>query len=77
MQGGANEADQQASGGGGGGGGGGERLRGVAARWTDRGFGFIKPNDGSDDLFCHANDITDGNCLLEGAGPSLRLAAHS
>ena len=71
MEGGANEADQQDSGGGGGGG---ERLRGVAARWNERGFGFIVPNDGSDDLFCHANDITDGNCLVEGAGPSLYLA---
>jgi len=25
---------------------GGSRLRGVALRWNDRGFGFIKPDDG-------------------------------
>ena len=34
-------------GGGGGGGGVGSKLRGIAVRWTDRGFGFIKPDDGS------------------------------
>ena len=38
------------SGGGGhrGGGGGGIKLRGTAGRWIDKGFGFIKPDDGSE-----------------------------
>ena len=42
-------------------------MKGVAQRWNERGFGFIKPNDGSEDLFCHFSAITDGNCLMQGA----------
>ena len=40
--------DGGGGGGGDGGGGGGGKLRGTAARWNDRGFGFIKPEDGSE-----------------------------
>ena len=44
------------------------RLTGTVARWQDqRGFGFIKPADGGDDLFCHTSSITDGEALEEGS----------
>merc|ERR1712070_467820 len=47
-------------------GGEGGRLKGTACRWNDRGFGFIKPQDGGEDLFCHVSSIEDGNYLREG-----------
>ena len=43
------------------------RVDGTVSRWTDRGFGFITPQDGGEDLFCHFSDIQDGNALEEGA----------
>eukprot|EP00657_Telonema_sp_P-1_P007142 TRINITY_DN267_c0_g1_i4.p2 TRINITY_DN267_c0_g1~~TRINITY_DN267_c0_g1_i4.p2 ORF type:complete len:187 (+),score=44.00 TRINITY_DN267_c0_g1_i4:242-802(+) len=46
--------------------GGAGKMKGVSGRWNDRGFGFIKPDDGSEDIFCHFSCITDGNCLEEG-----------
>ena len=42
-------------------------MKGTACRWNERGFGFIKPADGGDDLFCHVSQIGDGNMLEEGA----------
>ena len=39
---------------------------GVALRWFSKGYGFIKPDDGGEDLFCHFRSITDGNMLKEG-----------
>jgi cold shock CspA family protein len=52
--------------GGGGNDGGSKRLKGEAARWNPRGFGFIKPTNGGEDVFCHVSSITDGNVLREG-----------
>jgi len=41
---------------------------GVAMRWNAwKGFGFIKPDDGGEDIFCHFSSITDGNGLREGS----------
>ena len=60
------EGSRGRGGGGGGGGGGGERFKGEACKWNSRGFGFIKPLDGSEDVFCHVSVIKDGNCLREG-----------
>eukprot|EP00035_Acanthoeca_spectabilis_P017265 m.359947 g.359947 ORF g.359947 m.359947 type:complete len:363 (-) comp16634_c1_seq2:93-1181(-) len=52
---------------GGGGGGGGGFVNGTAARWNDRGFCFIRPEDGTEDVFCHFSSITDGDRLEEGS----------
>ena len=47
--------------------GGSKRLKGVSARWnSERGFGFIIPTNGGEDIFCHFSSITDGNVLCDG-----------
>ena len=45
----------------------GDRKTGVAGRWNPRGFGFITPDQGGEDLFCHYSSILDGKMLDEGA----------
>jgi len=52
-------------------GGGGDRRKGGrcygrAQRWNERGFGFIEPEHGGDEMFCHVSAIKDGNMLREG-----------
>ena len=43
-------------------------MTGKIARVTDRGFGFITPEDGQKDVFFHAKDLNDVefNDLKEG-----------
>lgn len=35
-------------------------MKGKIARLTDRGFGFITPEEGDKDLFFHARSLVDG-----------------
>ncbi len=35
-------------------------MKGKIARLTDRGFGFITPDEGDKDLFFHARSLADG-----------------
>lgn len=44
------------------------KMMGTAKRFDmERGFGFIVPDDGGEDIFAHGNALTDGNALREGA----------
>ena len=45
----------------------GEREIGIATRWNERGFGFIRAQRDGSDIFCHCSAILDGNCLTNGA----------
>lgn len=35
-------------------------MKGTIARLTDRGFGFIKPEEGDKDVFFHARSLVEG-----------------
>lgn len=41
---------------------------GVLVRWNnEKGFGFIQPQDNSEDVFCHVSDLLDGEgSVMEG-----------
>lgn len=41
---------------------------GTVIKWDEeKGFGFIKPHNGSDDLFAHVSNLKDGDALKAGA----------
>ncbi|EOD23078.1 hypothetical protein EMIHUDRAFT_308423 [Emiliania huxleyi CCMP1516] len=52
---------------GGGGGAPGGKAPGIPCRWNERGFGFIKPEEGGEDLFCHFLSMEDGKALGGGS----------
>jgi cold shock CspA family protein len=62
------DADGAADGGAADGGGdAGGRVSGTVRRWNlERGFGFISPDSGADDVFCHFKQIDDGDALADG-----------
>tara|TARA_B100000745_G_C19785194_1_gene257425 strand:+ start:76 stop:276 length:201 start_codon:yes stop_codon:yes gene_type:complete len=49
---------------------------GTIARVTDRGFGFIKPEEGDKDLFFHANEVqgVEFNDLREGDAVTFEIS---
>ena len=54
------------------------RGHGIITAWnTDRGFGFIRRDDGARDLFCHAKDLPYGMGALEVGQPvRFNISAH-
>ena len=50
-------------------------MTGKIARVTDRGFGFITPDDGQKDVFFHAKDLQDVefNDLKEGESVTFEI----
>lgn len=51
-------------------------MKGTIKRINDKGFGFITPEEGGQDVFFHANDCTDKNFtnMQEGNAVSFETA---
>jgi len=42
-------------------------LKGTVKKWLNyRGFGFIQPDEGDEDVFCHNSEIVGQSTLKEG-----------
>jgi hypothetical protein len=55
-------------------------VKGTVSRWTERGFGFITPEDGGEDLFCHFSNVEDGfSSCVDGVptGAMVRVLRHA
>ena len=53
-----------------------DKLSGIAIRWNvTRGFGLINPRDGSENVFCHHTEISDGDMLQEGESVTYELGS--
>jgi len=47
---------------------GGGQTKGYVVNWNEeKGFGFIKPDHGGDDVFAHVSGLKDGDALKEGS----------
>jgi len=65
---GRSESRSRSRGRGGGGGDHGGKCKGTVIKWDEeKGYGFIKPHNGSDDLFAHVSNLKDGDALKAGA----------
>ena len=51
-------------------------THGTITKWFDvRGFGFIRPDEGGDDVFVHINGVLDGvDVLVQGTRVSYEIA---